>query len=505
MSNGTTPSRPTLQSERSERSLMRTNSGSSSVKRKSRKMEKDGKEESPRKPVRRTEKGDNEDSASSTGLDNVHTKEALRDSIQLEVASPPKPKKKKKRRSSVAEQSNVRELPKEQSLKRTGSKKKRSSKSTGSYKSSQSPSKRKPLLKRADSVPVNGAKSKKKRASVKRPASLRVLGNIDASVSPASRPRRGTKKQASLRLMSNNDSSMSEVTADLPKDEKPSNMSKSSMYGSTCELTADPHEDENDDEQPQSPNSLTRKSIIGTTKTQTRRFSRSLSSRSQSMLSSITNKFKTGSKAKSNGQKKLQHKEVPTSLDPSGFSFSDLPTEVKQKVALFLPIGDVMNLVATTKSMRSELNMDVISSPLTDRDSQNKVYCTGMGTKCIVALVPNPLSSLHTMRFTCDVRVGLRPFCKVWIVEQSLPVDQAPKNLERLVFHAGKVVAKTPSLDRDSETLDLTFRVKPGKMYQFYARSRIHLHLDNMTLHRVCFNAKAFDYIAYQFDAMLKL
>jgi hypothetical protein len=259
-------------------------------------------------------------------------------------------------------------------------------------------------------------------------------------------------------------------------------------------MTVDPPEDE----KPKSASSLNRNSFIGATKKQTKRFSRSLSSRSQNMLSTITNKFKAGTNVNRDARQKKQ------TSDPSVFAFNALPAELKQKVAFFLPISDVMNLVATSKSMRSEMNLDIVSSPLTDSDSQNKVYRTGMGTKCIVAVLPNPEARLHTMRFACDVRVGLRPFGRVWIVEQNRPADQDPKNLERLGFHAGKVVAKSPSLDRDTGSLALSFPVKPEKIYQFYARCRIYMHLENMTLQRVCFQSTTFDFIAYQFDALLE-
>jgi len=356
------------------------------------------------------------------------------------------------------------------------------------------------------------SKSPKKKRSIKRPSSLKGLSVSEhgapgvVTETPTRKPRRGTKRPESLKLsVKNNFTDNDGGTTSKP----------SSSRTDTESSSADIHDDEIDDDDVEKPKSFSgsekRKSLIGAIKKSPKRFSKSLSSKSHSMLSTITNKMKTGFHHNNNGnnekhqQKGEEHDDEDTSSsDQSIFSFRDLPTEVKQKVAFFLPIGDVMNLVATSKSMQSEMDLEILSSPLTDSDSQNKVYRTGMGTKCIVAVVPNPEASLHTMTFTCDVRVGLRPFGKVWVVEQDLPVDQDPETLEGLGFHDGKVLTKSASLDKDTDHLSLTFPVRREKMYQLYARSRIHLHLENMTLQRACFQAKTHDYVAYQFDAMVK-
>ncbi|CAJ1932591.1 unnamed protein product [Cylindrotheca closterium] len=494
-------------SERSERKLMRTHSGSvSRGKRRKTKKKKtssssndddDDEDEtsSPRKPARRLKKGD-----------KAHSISSFPTAAMESPAGKPKKKKTRNSVSSTKPSTNVRELPaspkhpasprqvRASSLKNMispdtsstagrskspdRSKSPRRAKSPGRSKSpgrakspgrrSKSPKiKRSSLLnsdngasdetdspkpkkmssfKRPSSLRSNASeaspKKSKKRSSFKRPSSLKLSekSRDDAPETPQRKPRKGMKREESLKLKSDPDGTGHSTIGTTAKgdndDGKPSSKSKSksknNMDGSTSEMTAEV--DDENDEKPKSSSSLgsfKRSSLIGATKKTTKRFSKSISSRSQSMLSTITNKFKPGSNSKSDGQKKqpeVQH----ISSDPSAFAFNALPAELKQKVAFFLPIGDVMNLIATSKSMRSEMNVDVISSPLTDSDSQNKVYRTGMGTKCIVAVLPNSEASLHTMRFTCDVRVGLRPFGRVWVVEQNLPVKQDPENLESL-------------------------------------------------------------------------
>lgn len=84
---------------------------------------------------------------------------------------------------------------------------------------------------------------------------------------------------------------------------------------------------------------------------------------------------------------------------------SDLPTELKQRIAFFLNFRDLVNLFGTSKSMGCDLDVAMAPSPLTDRASQDKVYEIGRRPACFAAVVPNQEASLpHAMMtFCCDV------------------------------------------------------------------------------------------------------
>jgi len=51
-----------------------------------------------------------------------------------------------------------------------------------------------------------------------------------------------------------------------------------------------------------------------------------------------------------------------------------LPSKLKQRLVSFLPVRELLNLVETSKSKNSDLNINVASSPLTDQASQDKNY-----------------------------------------------------------------------------------------------------------------------------------
>eukprot|EP00526_Cylindrotheca_closterium_P019718 CAMPEP_0113638836 /NCGR_PEP_ID=MMETSP0017_2-20120614/20359_1 /TAXON_ID=2856 /ORGANISM="Cylindrotheca closterium" /LENGTH=230 /DNA_ID=CAMNT_0000549991 /DNA_START=2013 /DNA_END=2705 /DNA_ORIENTATION=- /assembly_acc=CAM_ASM_000147 len=215
------------------------------------------------------------------------------------------------------------------------------------------------------------------------------------------------------------------------------------------------------------------------------------------MLSSITRRFKPRahrSKESAKKQKVDQTKSVET-------LFEHLPRELKQRVAFFLPLCDLMNLAKTSQSMRSDLDLEIVSSPLTDRASQNKLYQTSFQRKCFAVVVPKPEARLHSMTFTCLVRCD-RYKGRVFIVEQDVPADQNPENLKRRF--ASSVEFKLATLDSDQRGLALTFPVKPNKMYQFYVLTQgmgRSIRFLNMCLDRVGFGHKSTECISYQFDA----
>jgi len=217
------------------------------------------------------------------------------------------------------------------------------------------------------------------------------------------------------------------------------------------------------------------------------------------MLSFISRRYKSTSRRRMEGSKKqkVAHTKSVAAL------LEHLPRELKQRVALFLPHCDLMNLAKTSQSMRSDLDLEIVSSPLTDRASQNKIYQTvqtSFHRKCFAVVVPKPESRLHSMTFTCLVRCE-RAKGRVFIVEHDVPADQNPENFKRRF--ASNVEFKSPLLDSNLRGLALTFPVKPNKMYQFYVtqgRGRTMRFL-NMRLVRIGFGHKSTESISYQFDA----
>mmetsp|Transcript_42174 Transcript_42174/g.101826 ORF Transcript_42174/g.101826 Transcript_42174/m.101826 type:complete len:229 (+) Transcript_42174:2384-3070(+) len=215
------------------------------------------------------------------------------------------------------------------------------------------------------------------------------------------------------------------------------------------------------------------------------------------MLSFISRRCKSTSRRRMEGSKKqkVAHTKSVAAL------LEHLPRELKQRVALFLPHCDLMNLAKTSQSLRSDLDLEIVSSPLTDRASQNKLYQTSFHRKCFAVVVPKPESRLHSMTFTCLVRCE-RAKGRVFIVEQDVPADQNPENLKRRF--ASSVEFKLATLDSDQRGLALTFPVKPNKMYQFYVLTQgmgRSIRFLNMCLDRVGFGHKSTECISYQFDA----
>mmetsp|Transcript_14707 Transcript_14707/g.35504 ORF Transcript_14707/g.35504 Transcript_14707/m.35504 type:complete len:221 (-) Transcript_14707:1064-1726(-) len=182
---------------------------------------------------------------------------------------------------------------------------------------------------------------------------------------------------------------------------------------------------------------------------------------------------------------------------------SNLPTELKQRVASFLTLRDLMNLVETSKSMASDLDITMASSPLTDRSSQNRSYLTGGVAACFAAVVPNQEASLpHSMMtFCCDI---MHSDGAIWIKEQDIPINRSPNDLESL-SSSGKLVSSHNS--RDGRKVSMSFCPQPGKFYQFWIKSHRYydddiVGLANMVLHRTGWGIKPMGYTAFQYDVL---
>ncbi|CAJ1953673.1 unnamed protein product [Cylindrotheca closterium] len=185
-------------------------------------------------------------------------------------------------------------------------------------------------------------------------------------------------------------------------------------------------------------------------------------------------------------------------------ALTELPSELKQRVASFLSVRDLMKLTKTSKSIRSNLDVTLVSSPLTDRASQNKVYQTLDTQQCFATVVPNQESLPHSMTFCCGVISAGRSGGIVCIKEQEIPVNSSPNDLKETSFAVGKVVATIADL-YDGQRIVLSFYPQRNKYYQFWIRSDGFdddeaLPFESMRLCCIGFGANPMDYTAYQYD-----
>mmetsp|Transcript_14700 Transcript_14700/g.35491 ORF Transcript_14700/g.35491 Transcript_14700/m.35491 type:complete len:230 (-) Transcript_14700:121-810(-) len=188
-------------------------------------------------------------------------------------------------------------------------------------------------------------------------------------------------------------------------------------------------------------------------------------------------------------------------------ALTELPSELKQRVASFLSVSEIMKLTETSKSIRSDLDMTVISSPLTDRASQDKVYQTLNTQQCFATVVPNQESLPHSMTFCCDI---IRVKCNgsICIKEHKLPAFRSASHLQKMPFRGGKIVATSFVSYAERRTV-FSFHPKPNKYYQFWIRTDGYgddesLRFENMRLYRTGFGANPMDYTAYQYDVKVQ-
>ena len=183
-----------------------------------------------------------------------------------------------------------------------------------------------------------------------------------------------------------------------------------------------------------------------------------------------------------------------------------LPTELKERLASFLSTRDLLNLAETSKSLSNDLNLSIVSSPLTDRASQDKNY-RSRRPQCFAVVIPkNDSSRIHSMTFTCNVaNYGFANSANVSIVEQDLPLSQHPSSLRRIYHHNGK--EKSSSTTRTGSKFCLSFLVKNDKFYQFYVSTscmndEVYVRFSDMSLHCVGFSKPSAEFASYQFDVL---
>jgi len=210
--------------------------------------------------------------------------------------------------------------------------------------------------------------------------------------------------------------------------------------------------------------------------------------------------------------------ETPIATTQSPFPLEELPAEVKQRMASFLSMRDLLNLLSTSKCIHRDLDITVVSSPLTDPASQNKSFDPRWTRQCIAVVIPNQESPSHATTFSCDVVTDWNPrghfMCRngdIWIVEQNLPENNQndPEHLKSLRLRSGLLVADGAiTAGRDLQKtgtvvtrMVLPFYPKIGKFYQFWIHANSNMDLNNMTLNSVGLSTmKPSDHTAFQFD-----
>jgi len=193
-------------------------------------------------------------------------------------------------------------------------------------------------------------------------------------------------------------------------------------------------------------------------------------------------------------------------------ALEDLPVEVKREyIASFLSVRDLLNLSETSKRIHKDLEIVVLSSPLTDRQSQNKTFQTEGTLQCFGAILPHQGEEelAHSHRTIFAFHVVANPFSDgtVWVVEQNLPTNQSPEMLQSIRFGRGKSVARVNI--NSSGKVNLSFLPKTGKFYQLWVNAQAfdgdsRICLNNMMLHQVGFATRASRHVAFQFETPLR-
>ncbi|CAJ1961461.1 unnamed protein product [Cylindrotheca closterium] len=204
-------------------------------------------------------------------------------------------------------------------------------------------------------------------------------------------------------------------------------------------------------------------------------------------------------------RKKKKQKDVATKSPPT---LEDLPVELKQQMASFLSVRDLLNLKQTSKCMNGNLGICVISLHLGDRVSQSKIFETvqspkyfAVSTQCFAAAIPNQESYTYATTISCNL--GTNGFGAIWVVEQDLPKMQTLKTLESRGFRSGKIIDSATTTS--SRKLVLEFFPKVGKFYQFWINARRLENLHNIELHSVGVPMRPSDHTILQFDIRLQI
>ncbi|CAJ1961465.1 unnamed protein product [Cylindrotheca closterium] len=198
-------------------------------------------------------------------------------------------------------------------------------------------------------------------------------------------------------------------------------------------------------------------------------------------------------------RKKRNEKDVATKSTYS--ALEDLPAELKQQMSSFLSVRDLFYLEETSKCMKKDLGISVMSSPLTDQVSQSscKRFQTGPTKQNFSIVIPNQESQSYATTFRCKLESKGNSDGIIWIVEQDLPKNPSPEAFKALHFKRGKIVASASATP--TRELVLPFFPKIGKLYQLWINTQgtvVHLH--KMTLSTVGLAMKPYAYAFFQSD-----
>lgn len=185
---------------------------------------------------------------------------------------------------------------------------------------------------------------------------------------------------------------------------------------------------------------------------------------------------------------------------------AELPTELKRRIAVFLPAQDLLALTETSRRIRSDLNIKVKSSPLVDQKSRNKPFMTFYNTELFAAIVSKQEPEPSLVVFSCSVVADRLSDGALWIVEQDLSQNHSNESLikrpKRSPFRNGKVIAFAGTSSK--RKLVLEFIPKANKFYQFWVNTRGYkettkLFLNEMAVHRIGLGKTPQDFSTFQY------
>jgi hypothetical protein len=181
-------------------------------------------------------------------------------------------------------------------------------------------------------------------------------------------------------------------------------------------------------------------------------------------------------------------------------NFAALPCEVKQSVIEFLPISDTLHLMQTCKSIKSEVALSSVSTPLVDKDVANT-------PSCFAVYMPTRNAQLHSVTMQCNIinrEYWINSTAQACIVSHARPqrLDSAcfAKRIQNLSFQEGRIVAKSSMAKTIKTSLTMTFLPRSDEVYQLWlcedsAGCASFLQLNSVTMHTLGFGdvAAAFE------------
>eukprot|EP00526_Cylindrotheca_closterium_P023735 CAMPEP_0113644508 /NCGR_PEP_ID=MMETSP0017_2-20120614/23428_1 /TAXON_ID=2856 /ORGANISM="Cylindrotheca closterium" /LENGTH=188 /DNA_ID=CAMNT_0000556129 /DNA_START=12 /DNA_END=575 /DNA_ORIENTATION=+ /assembly_acc=CAM_ASM_000147 len=167
-------------------------------------------------------------------------------------------------------------------------------------------------------------------------------------------------------------------------------------------------------------------------------------------------------KKKTNDKTVIATKKTPSALE-------DLPAEVKKRLASFLSVRDLLHLDETSKCLKRDLGITVVSSPLRNLAYENGNPQPFHTSQSFLVVIPIQESLSYALALSCHVVANRYTEGVILIVEQDLPENSNPETLKTLSFRGFNIVARAST--KESRKVVLPFFPKVGKVYRCWVNN----------------------------------